>query len=774
MGTQSNTNPRRQLRSLPWTVVWILSLFFWLPCSYVRAQAGSPLFLPGGLAYGPQGDLFFAETGRHDVLRLSRGGVLTVLAGNGTQGFSGDGGPAVAASLDSPTAVAVDSAGNIFIADGHNHRIRQVDAVTAHITTFAGTGVAGFSPDDVVASSAALDLPSALIFDQLQNLVFADSRRHIVRRIDHATGKLTTIAGNGMQGAQGDGGKAVEASLDSPAGLAIDATGNLFISDSHNDRIRRVDASGNIRTIPATGLYLPIGVTVDKFGNLFVGDAEHHQIRRIDAVTGQMTTLAGEGVQQFAGDESPATSASLDEPGAITLSPDGLPTISDRHNNRVRQIDAAGIIHTIAGLGTVLPGALALSGPTSLTYGTGVVTASLAGTPATGSIEFTEGTSTLGSVPLANNAASLSTASLPAGAHALGAIYSGDSSHVSVKSSIMSLAILPAPLVASPNAVTLVFGQSIPTLTASLSGALPRDANAITLHLSTTAVALSAPGSYPITGALTGGAAGNYALSITPAAVTITRAPTVVSLTNSLAVHVAPSLIGVPSGHVDLLDGNFVNATATISPTGDAQFSSTSLSNGSHTLSAAYAGDGNFLPAVSATTTLSVGPATSADFTLATLGSSSATVSSGSPATFSFTVAPVNGQLSSQISLAVSGLPPGATASFNPAYLPPGSTPTSFALTIQTQKTAALTSPIAPSPIVFAILLPLLGLARTKRARAYPLILLTLIAGCGDRINTASTGTPASRTFNIIVNATATSASGAALQHNATVILTLQ
>ena len=354
------------------------------------------------------------------------------------------------------------------------------------------------------------------------------------------------------------------------------------------------------------------------------------------------------------------------------------------------------------------------------------------------------------------------------------ASYSGDSSHIARASSVFRITIVPASLVAVPDAMTVVYGQSVPALTGTLTGVLAQDASAVTLHLSTIAVVLSAPGSYPISATLSGSAAGNYSLSVRSSAVTVTRATAFVTLANSLAVHVAPALAGTPSGQVSLLDGNILSATATLSPSGNAQFSPANLSNGSHTLNATYAGDTDFLSAVSPPTTLSIGPGTSADFSLASLGPDSVTVSSGSAATFSFAVAPMNGQLSSPISFSASGLPLGATASFNPGYLPPGSAPTTFVLTIQTQKTAGLTWPRKITPLIFAGLVPLLSLFRKRRGRPYPLLLLALLAGCGDRIKSVATGTSAARSYSITVNATATTVSGGTLQHNAIVILTLQ
>jgi DNA-binding beta-propeller fold protein YncE len=200
MGTSTHIKP----------LLLILSLFL---ASSVTAQVQAtsiPLILPGGLAYDTVGNLYFAETGNHLVRRVTPAGIITTVAGNGVQGLAGDGGAATAAELDSPTSVALDPAGDLFIADAHNHRIRRVDASTGIIATFAG-------------GTAQLDLPSALAFDAAQNLYVADQRRHVVQRIDHASGAITTVAGNGTEGYSGDQGPATQAAIDSPSGLALDA-----------------------------------------------------------------------------------------------------------------------------------------------------------------------------------------------------------------------------------------------------------------------------------------------------------------------------------------------------------------------------------------------------------------------------------------------------------------------------------------------------------------------------------------------------------------------
>ena len=748
-----------------------------------------PLILPGGLAYDTAGKLYFAETGNNVVRRVDLAGYITTVAGTGVQGFAGDGAAATAALLDSPSSVALDSGGDLFIADAHNHRIRRVDAVSGLITTFAGTGVAGMSANGTLASIAQLDLPAALAFDAAQNLYFADQRRHVVRRIDHSSGAVTTVAGSGVQGYSGDKGSALLAAIDSPSGLALDAAGNLFVADTHNQRIRRVDAvTGIITSVAGTGqpgfagdasaaasaaVNLPRGLALDAAGNLFLVDARNQRIRRIDAITGQIATIAGNGAQAFAGDGSAAVAASLDTPRAIAISPANLPTLADSANNRMRQVDSLAIIHTIAGLSTTAASALVLTGPATTTYGSGILTATLNTSAATGSVTFyNNATQALGTVPLSANIATISTSSLAAGVHSLSAVYAGDTLHAAAKSSALSLTISPTPLLATPNAVAGIYGQPVPALTGTLSGVLAQDSALVTLALASSANALSTPGTYAIVASVSGASAANYSLTQTSASVVIAKAASTIALSNALAVHVASTTAGVPTGSVNLYDAGALFATAALSSTGDASFSSSALSLGTHTLTAGYAGDADFLGASSSPLVATIGTGASADFTLASSGSSSVTVAAGSPAVFGFVMNPVNSALSSPIELTASGLPLGAMASFTPTYLPPSSTAASFTLNIQTPKTASLDwRRTRRSPLVFALLLPIALLARKRRRLL--LAVLVFATGCGDRVNTSAVSA-ASASYNVVVTGTATSTSGATLQHTAGVVLTIQ
>jgi len=295
-------------------------------------------------------------------------GDISTIAGTGTSGFSGDGLAAVGAQLDYPSGVAVDGVGNVFITDTANNRVRRVDAVTGLISTFAGIGTAGFSGDGAAATSAQLNSPFGVAVDGVGNVFIADTSNHRVRRVDAGTGLISTLAGTGTSGFSGDGTAATGAQLNSPYGVAVDGVGNVFIADSSNNRVRRVDVgTGLISTFAGTGvggfsgdgaaatsaqLWNPFGVAVDGVGDVFIADTFNNRVRRVDAVTGLISTLAGT-TGGFSGDGAAATSAKLNNPRGVGVDFDGNVFISDTNNNRVRRVDAGtGLIDTIAGNGT--------------------------------------------------------------------------------------------------------------------------------------------------------------------------------------------------------------------------------------------------------------------------------------------------------------------------------------------------------------------------------------------------------------------------------------
>jgi sugar lactone lactonase YvrE len=773
------------------------------------AATSTPLILPSALVFDPQGNLYLAETANHLIRKVDTNGHITTIAGTGTQGFSGDGGQATTADLDSPQGLALDIAGNLYIADTHNCRIRKLNLTTGIITTIAGNTSPGFDGDNGPATSAHLNLPTALAFDTAGSLYLADTGNDRIRKVS-ATGTITTIAGTGTQGFSGDGGQATAATIDTPTGIAVDTTGNLYLADTHNHRIRKITtATGIITTIAGTATFgyggdnasatsahlaLPQGITLDPSGNLYLADAANHRIRRIDATSGTITTVAGEGTENFAGDNGLAPSASLDIPHTTAISPTGLLTFADTANQRVRQIANDNTIHTIAGLGVTTPGALTVNAPAVIAYGTGILNASLAtSVPASGSITFLDTynsvTTTIGTANVTSNAATLNTSALPAGHHSIIATYTGDLIHASAQSSAFALTITPQPLTATVASSTIFYGQPIPNVTGTLTGLLLQDASTITAIYTTIATPLSPPGTYPITISLTGSAAGNYVLSTTAPVLTIKPAPTLTTLSSSVATatpgtsvnlttHVASSTTGTPTGTVSLLDSATTLLTEAVPASGDTVFITTDLATGSHTLTTVYSGDANFSASTSSPVIIGIGTTsgttTDSDFTLATAGAASQTVSSGASASFNFTVQMQGTPLSSPIALTVTGLPNFATASFTPTYLPPGATTNTFTLTITTPKTTALRK--SPPPTLVSILFPIAGIVFRRRklhAKLFAMtaaILTITLTGCGDRINTGAQAI-AAKSYIITVTGTATSPTGTILQHAANVTL---
>jgi sugar lactone lactonase YvrE len=823
MGQQSNITPLRGSHA-PLRITLILLLAFHSLHSQAQATVSAltvPLLLPSAIVFDHAGNLYIAETANHVIRKVDTTGNITTIAGTGTQGFSSISGPANAAQLDSPQGLALDTANNLYIADTHNNVVRKLSLTTGILTTIAGTGTPGFSGDNGPATNAQLDLPTALALDAQNNLYLADTRNHRIRRIDATTGVITTIAGNGTQGFSRDNGPATAASIDSPTGLALDAANNLYLADTHNHRIRRIGATtGLITTIAGTGtagysgddaaastatLALPHGLSVDTSGNIYIADTENQRIRRIDAVTGLITTVAGNGTQGFSGDNGPATAATLDTPRDTTFSPAALLTIADTGNQRIRQLEAKPAastnIQTIAGLGVTTAGALTLTAPSVIAYGTGSITATLAtSTPATGLVTFLDTinatTTTIAAIPLTTTTAILNTSTLPAGLHHITASYAGDQTHSSAQGPTFALTITPRQITAALTPATLLYGEPISVITGTLTGLLPQDASNFTATFATTAATLSPAGIYPFTASTSGSAAGNYTLTITPTSLTINPAPTQVTLTDLLATgttfqpgapitfttHVATTTAGQPTGAVTLFDGATLLLSSPVSAPGDSTFTTSSLAQGAHTLTALYSGDPNFTPSTStpALVTVGTGSTPTADFTLNATGTTTQTVVSGSSATFTFAVQ-FQGNLASPIILAATGLPNLATASFNPAYLPPGATP-SFTLTIATPSTTAHRQDHAPSIYWALLLFPATGLAlrpRNSRSKLSLLALamfsltLTLCSGCGNRINTANVAAVPT-TYTITVTGTATTATSSLLQHSTTVSLILQ
>jgi uncharacterized protein (TIGR03437 family) len=342
------------------------------------------LYNPNAVAVDSAGNLYICDSGNARVRKVSNG-VITTVAGNGTPGFSGDNGPAASAQLNAPSGIAVDSAGNLYIADYNNQRVRKVS--NGVIATAAGTGVPGYSGDNGPAASAELNYPNAVAVDSAGNLYISDSVNYRIREVSGGT--ITTVVGSGTLGSTGDGGPPTAADLSYPFGVAVDSAGNLYISDSGNERVREV-SGGVINTIAGNGtpgfsgdggpaasaqLADPEGVAVDSAGNVFISDFGNNRIRKVSG--GVITTLAGNGAYGFSGDNGPPANAELDIPEGIAVDSGGNVYIADFGNNRIRELLVSPLsIAAVANAASNLPGPIS-PGEIVVLYGSGIGPAQL-------------------------------------------------------------------------------------------------------------------------------------------------------------------------------------------------------------------------------------------------------------------------------------------------------------------------------------------------------------------------------------------------------------
>ncbi len=403
---------------------------------------------PSGLVFDSAGDLFIADYNNNVVREVVKtsGDIITV-AGDGIAGYGGDNGLATAAELDGPADLAVDSAGDLFISDSRNNVVREVVKATGDIVTVAGNGTAGYSGDNGPATSAELSEPWGVAVDSAGDLFIADRENNVVREVVKATGDIVTFAGNGTAGYRGDNGPATAAELNLPAGLAVDSAGDLLIADDGNNRIREVvkvtgdiitvagngtdDYGGDGEAATAAGLGDPHGVAVDSAGDLFIAEQSFNVVREVVKATGEIITVAGTGTAGYSGNNGPATAAELDNPVRIAVDSAGDLFISDIFNNVVREVTPA--VTVTIGTSSALPTLTALVASTasaaigqSVTFTATVSDLSPGGaTPNEGTVTFSDQSGALGSATLADGVAELTTSSLAAGTNTITASYGG-------------------------------------------------------------------------------------------------------------------------------------------------------------------------------------------------------------------------------------------------------------------------------------------------------------------------------------------------------------
>lgn len=311
---------------------------------------------PYGVAVDRDGTLYISEFNGHRVRKVTTDGKISTVAGTGSAGRGAEGVSAVSAPLNNPRGIAVDSAGDLYIADCGNHRIRKITMADGKIRTFAGTGTGTYGGDGVLATTAHLNTPLDVAVDGAGDVYVADHGNHRIRKITAADGKISTVAGAGTPGLAPDGTLATAAQLKYPAAVAVDSAGNLYIAEFGNNQVRKVSAAdGKISTFAGTGaatfggdgglataahLNLPMGVAVDSADNLYISDYYNNRVRKV-AADGKISTVAGTNTAGPDGDGGPATSAQLRNPCGLAVDCVDTLYIADHVNNRVRKVPSA-------------------------------------------------------------------------------------------------------------------------------------------------------------------------------------------------------------------------------------------------------------------------------------------------------------------------------------------------------------------------------------------------------------------------------------------------
>ena len=312
-----------------------------------------------------KGNLYIADTGDNLIREVTTDGIINTICGDSLPGFSGDGASPLNAEVHSPEDVAVDSSGNVYIADTFNAAIREITLSNNQINTIAGNATVGYSGDGGLATSAGLIEPYAISLDSKGNVFIAEPPDGRIRELTISNLFIITAVGNGVLGFAGDGGQAVKAEINQASGVAVDSSGNFYLADAFNNRIRKIDTSGVITTIAGSGVYsysgdggpatsaqlfAPHAAAIDVNGNLFIADTDNNVVREVNS-KGVISTIAGTGAAGSSGDNGPATAATLNLPQGIAVDLSGNVFVADTANSRVRKI-SNGTITNYAGNGT--------------------------------------------------------------------------------------------------------------------------------------------------------------------------------------------------------------------------------------------------------------------------------------------------------------------------------------------------------------------------------------------------------------------------------------
>ena len=693
---------------VPGTITTVAGNTAWIYAGDGGLATQSSIFLPFGFAVDGAGDIFLADSSNNRIRRVDAvTGIISTVAGNGLIGYSGDGGPATVAALSNPSSVALDSSGNIFISDSGNNLVRRIDAFTGIITTVAGSvNLHGYGGDNGPATQASLNTPNGIAIDVAGDLYIADTGNNAVRMVNSSTGVITTVAGNGAATFSGDSGLATSSSLYNPWSVTLDTIGDLYIADQNNNRIRMVSPAGIITTVAGNGisgfsgdagpatlaeLNVPASVAIDVAGNIYVADSGNNRVRKISAQTGNIDTIAGNGGQSFAGDNGPADQSGLYGPYTLALDGQGSLFIADVFHNRIRKVAAnsgtllfppqrvgrvsTALTQTIENDGNapLLPQSLiAVSNsqvdPLNSTclnmpiapLSTCVISAQF--------VPTTIGQLVTGLIDMTSNAANA-----PSALTLTGQVLNTDPSTVAIASSAnpsitgarVNFAVNVSSAGTTPTGVVTLLDGSLVLATATLGtgGNVSFSISGLT------------SGDHTITAAYAGdtsNAAGQSAPLIQVVndikAATVTLLATSASpinagaslrLTATVAVATPDAASGTPTGSVSFLDGNKVLGTTTLN-SGTATLAITTLSVGTHSLKVSYAGDTNFAVSTSSAVTETVNLAA----TQMSISTNANPSNSGAPLTLTATIFSNGGVPTGSIALFDSGKPLG-TANIN-------------------------------------------------------------------------------------------------------------
>jgi large repetitive protein len=640
---------------------------------------------PSAIAIDGAGNIIFADTGNNAIRTINAvtGKISTIAGILGSAGYSGDGNLATSALLSAPQGLVIDASGNLFIADTGNNCVREVSASTQSITTVAGNGSVGFSGDGGAAISAQFDQPWGITIDVNGNLYIADFGNNRIRKVDTASGIVTTIAGNGNSSFSGDGSTATAATLNGPAAVAMDIAGNLYIADSENNAVRKVDgSSGLITTIAGNGtalfggdgfsatlagLYKPYSLYLDSAGNLFVADRLDLRIREISATVASLqfpTMKEGKTsapiAQRLENDGNaplhlsdlmalPATSnAALDinptdpvtttcstiqplvvggtcllavEFTPVSVGAPGVGTLSVTSDaaNSPSNVELSGTVLSVDPSSTTVTSSL---NPAAVGMGVTFIAHIASPNQVTGTVQFFDGSTPIGvpqPVDSSSDTSTISTSFSVLQSHSITAVYSGDNLNaasspnhplIQIVEQATNLNVIPSANPAiefstltfagnvtgwttAPVGVILFVDGSTPLGSATLDGSG-------TAHFTVPALAV---GTHNITATFAGDA--NDFTSQYSFVQTISLAPTstVLATSSPVAQFAAPitltaNVTGVsastPTGSVKFMDGGAVLATVPLTPAGVAVYVNSSLTAGTHTITAAYQGDGDY------------------------------------------------------------------------------------------------------------------------------------------------------------------------------------